>query len=104
MTATPRGLVVDGQVRLQRCALYAHQHAVTELHHICPKSWFEHAGKPVTSPLIRLCPNCHLSAHAALDGLLAGRDVSLLPARCIKLARQALAIAAANGLTPAPTL
>ncbi|MCW2900314.1 MAG: hypothetical protein JWO67_2579, partial [Streptosporangiaceae bacterium] len=60
--------------------------------------------KPVATPMAQLCPNCHYGTHAALDAILANRDVSLLPARCVKLARQALTIAAANGLTPAPTL
>lgn len=97
-------LVTDGTVRLQECRLYRHLCAVVQDHHICPKSWFEHAGKPVATPMIRLCPNCHASAHAAIDGLLKDRDVTALPPRCVQLARQALRLAEANGLTPAPTL
>jgi len=54
--------------------------------------------------LAAICPTCHMTAHAALDGILAGRDVAALPPRCVALARQGLAIAAEYGLTPAPTL
>jgi hypothetical protein len=77
---------------------------VLELHHICPKSWWIAAGKAIASPLVSICPNCHSDTHAVLDALIAGRDVSALPRRCVALARQGLAIAAQNGLTPAPTL
>ncbi|MEU2058015.1 hypothetical protein [Streptomyces bungoensis] len=45
-----------------------------------------------------------MSTHAAVDGLLAGRDVSGLPPRCVALARRALTSAKDAGLTPAPTL
>lgn len=104
--STPRQLVVvDGRVLLQACSLYkGHGCAVIEQHHIAPKSWWIAAGQPIATPLATICPNCHMSTHAALDGLIAGRDVTALPPRCVALARQGLAIAAAHGLTPAPTL
>lgn len=98
-------LVVGGRIELQPCALYKrHLAAVLERHHICPQSWWVAAGRPVRSPLVAICPTCHGDAHAAIDGLLAGRDVSAIPPRCVALARQGLAIAAQEGLTPAPTL
>lgn len=105
MTA-PRALVVmANQVQPQQCSLYrSHTCPVLNNHHRCPKSWFEAAGQPVDTPMNLLCPNCHMSTHSALDGLIAGRDVSALPPRCVALARQGLAIAAAHGLTPARTL
>lgn len=105
MSAGPLKLVVVGnQVQLQPCSLYAHHTAVLEQHHVCPESWWIAAGKPVASPMKGVCPNCHSSTHVAIDGLLAKRDVSLLPSRCRALAKQAFEIAAANGLTPAKTL
>lgn len=104
--STPQQLVVvDGRVLLQACSLYkGHGCAVLEQHHIAPKSWWIAAGKPVDTPLAAICPTCHYDTHAALDGILAGRDVTALPRRCVALARQGLAIAGAHGLTPAPTL
>jgi hypothetical protein len=104
--SAPRKLaVVDGRVLLQACSLYkGHACAVIEQHHIAPKSWWIAAGKPVNTPLAAICPNCHETTHAVLDALIAGRDVSALPPRCVTLARQGLAVAAAHGLTPAPTL
>ena len=101
-----RGLVVvNGRILMQSCSLYkGHKAAVIEQHHIVPRSWFDAAGKPVRTPMAALCPTCHMSAHAAIDGLLAGRDVTALPPRCVMLARQAIALAKQNGLTPAPTL
>ncbi|MCW2900882.1 MAG: hypothetical protein JWO67_3147 [Streptosporangiaceae bacterium] len=105
MTHAPLTLVVTNNVvQLQPCRLYSHSCVIVDLHHICPKSWWITAGVPIATPMIALCPSCHGSAHASIDAILANRDVSLLPARCVKLARQALTIAAANGLTPAPTL
>lgn len=102
----PRRLVVvDGRVLLQTCTLYKrHPTAVLNRHHVVPESWWVAAGKPVASPLVSICPTCHGDVHAGLDGLLAGRDVSALPRRCVALARQGLALAVAAGLTPAPTL
>jgi hypothetical protein len=81
--ATPRGLVVvNNQVQLQPCALYAsHKVPIINAHHICPLSWWIAAGKPVNTPMAQLCPNCHAAAHTAIDGLLANRDVSLRQAR-----------------------
>ncbi|MEU5596708.1 hypothetical protein [Streptomyces sp. NPDC020298] len=105
MTAPRTLAVADGRLLLQPCTLYrSHACAVIERHHVAPASWWAAAGKPVDTPLVAICPNCHLSAHAALDGILAGRDVSALPRRCVALARRGLAIAAEHGLTPAPTL
>ena len=102
MSAPQELVVVNGRVLLGACTLYkSHACAVLNNHHICPASWWP--GKPDT-PMRMLCPNCHYSTHAALDGILAGRDVSALPPRCVALARQGLAIAATHGLTPAPTL
>ena len=97
-------LAATGPVLMHQCALYRHQAAIVQEHHICPKSWFEHAGKPIITPLIALCPTDHMNVHAAIDGLITGRDVTAIPRRCVALARQALAIAAAQGLTPTPTL
>jgi hypothetical protein len=98
-------VVVNNQIRPQPCSLYrAHACAVIEQHHIAPKSWWITAGQPVDTPLVAICPSCHMSVHAAIDGLIAGRDVTVLPPRCVALARQALAIAEQHGLTPAPTL
>lgn len=104
--SAPRELVVDnGKVLMQYCTLYkGHACAVIEQHHIAPKSWWARAGVPIDTPLRAVCPNCHLSTHAALDALIVGRDVSAIPQRCVALARQGLAIAAEHGLTPAPTL
>ncbi len=112
MTASPAGwagqpvtLHLDGkEILLQQCGLYLHYSAVLNSHHVCPESWWQAAGKPVASPLLELCPTCHMNTHAAIDGLIRGLDVSRLPRRCVKLARLALALAAEAGLTPAPTL
>ena len=102
----PRRLVVvDGRVLMQACTLYkGHPCAVLNLHHVAPESWWLAAGKAVATPIRALCPNCHASTHAGIDAILAGRDVTALPRRCVALARQGLAIAAEHGLTPAPTL
>jgi hypothetical protein len=96
--------VQDGKIQLQRCALYAHRVPLLNHHHICPESWFLAAGKPVGTPMLYLCPDCHMACHCAIDGLLRGLDVSALPPRCVALARQAFELAEMNGLTPAPTL
>jgi hypothetical protein len=97
-------LTATGPILMHQCALYRHQAAIVQAHHVCPKSWFEHARKPIVTLLITLCPTDHMNVHAAIDGLIAGRDVTAIPRRCINLARQALAIAAQQGLTPTPTL
>lgn len=98
-------VVVDGRVLLRACSLYkGHACAVIEQHHVAPRSWWLAAGKPIDTPLVGICPNCHETTHAALDALIAGRDVSALPQRCVALARQGLDIAARNGLVPARTL
>jgi len=98
-------VVVGGVLRLQPCALYkTHQCAVVQAHHICPQSWFKAAGVPVQTPMIDLCPTCHMDIHAAIDGMLKGEDVSAVPPRCRALAVQAFKIAQGKGLTPAPTL
>ena len=104
MSAPRELVVVDNRVLMQPCSLYKrHMAAVIERHHVCPKSWWP-AGAPVDTPLVAICGTCHSDAHAAIDGILAGRDVSAIPRRCVALARQGLAIAEAHGLTPAPTL
>lgn len=104
MHADVRSLTRGGVVLMQTCALYKHQAAIVQAHHICPKSWFEHARKPIDTPMISLCPTCHMNTHAAIDGLLAGHDVTAIPARARRLAHQALAIAQRQGLTPSRTL
>lgn len=105
MTAPRALVVVSNQIQLQRCTLYrSHSCAVIEQHHVAPKSWWAAAGKTIDTPLAAICPNCHETTHSALDGILAGRDVSALPPRCVALARQGLDIAKQHGLTPAPTL
>lgn len=96
--------VQNGVVLLQQCSLYAHRVPLLNEHHICPESWFKAAGKPVSTPMAALCPDCHTATHVAIDGLLKSLDVSSLPPRCVTLARQAFALAEQNGLTPAPTL
>lgn len=104
--STPRQLVVvDDHVLLQSCSLYkGHGCAVLNGHHVAPLSWWQAAGIEVATPIAAICPSCHGNVHAAIDGILAGRDVSALPPRCVALARQGLVIAKQNGLTPAPTL
>lgn len=97
-------VVTDGAVQLQQCDLYAHHVPLLNAHHVCPESWWRAAGVPVGSPLRNLCQDCHGSVHTAIDGIIRGLDISVLPPRCIALARQAFVIAADNGLTPAPTL
>ena len=105
MSAPRQLVVVDGRVLLQACSLYkGHGCAVINQHHVAPASWWQAAGVPIDTPLVAICPSCHANCHAALDALIAGRDVTALPPRCVALARQGLAIAAAHGLTPAPTL
>ena len=99
-----RALTQNGTVLMQLCTLYKHRAAVVQAHHICPKSWFEHAGQPVNTPLIALCPTCHMDTHAAIDGLIAGHDITAIPSRAQRLARQALAIAREQALTPTRTL
>jgi len=104
-TVARRLAVTDNRLLLQACTLYRrHACAVIEQHHVCPKSWWLKAGVPINTPIVAICPTCHSDSHAAIDGLLAGRDVSALPPRCVALARQALEIAQAHNLTTAPTL
>jgi hypothetical protein len=91
-------------LQLQLCALYVHRVPILNAHHVCPESWWLAAGKPVASPLVKLCPDCHSAAHTAIDGLLKGWNVSVLPPRCVALAREAFRLAEINGLVPAPTL
>lgn len=97
-------VVINGQIQLQHCSLYLHECAILQDHHLCPESWWRAAGKPVQTPLVSLCPNCHMNVHAAIDGLVRGQNVAQLPARCVRLAQQAFHLAIENGLTPAPTL
>ena len=107
MSGTLVGIVITGnQVQLQPCTLYAHHVPILNSHHVVPEAWWKAAGQPVASPLELLCPNCHTATHAAIDSLLLGRDVSLLPPRCVALAKQGIELARQNSppLTPAPTL
>jgi hypothetical protein len=105
MRNPPTLLVVNGSVLLQSCTLYkGHLCAVTNDHHICPKSWFERAGVLVQTPMILLCPNCHMNVHAAIDGKIRGRLIVAIPPRCRTLADQAFALAQEHGLTPGLTL
>jgi hypothetical protein len=105
MSGLPTKLVIGGnQIILQGCTLYTHWVPVLNAHHVVPESWWVKAGQPVASPLRELCPNCHTATHAAIDGLLRGLDVSLMPPRCVALAKEGIAGALAAGLTPAPTL
>lgn len=98
-------VVTDGAVQLQQCGLYAsHWTAVLHAHHVCPESWFRAAGKPVATPMLIVCPNCHYSIHAAIDALLVRHTVDALPPRCVRRAQEALTLAGQYGLTPAPTL
>ena len=98
-------VVTDNVIELQECQAYrGHNCAVINLHHICPESWWKAAGKPVKSPMIALCPTCHYNVHAAIDGLIQGRDIRLISPRCRSLARSAIILAESNGLTPALTL
>jgi hypothetical protein len=98
-------VIVQDTVILQKCALYKdHFCAVVNAHHICPKSWFEAAGVLVVTPMITLCPVCHMNVHAAIDGKIKGQDVSMIPPRCRSLAAQAFDLATMNNLTPGLTL
>ena len=105
MSGEPLDLVVtNGQVQLQKCSLYTHECGMVDSHHVVPESWWLKAGLPVASPLEILCPNCHYNTHVAIDSLLKGLDVSLLPPRCVRMAEAGIDGAKAAGLTPAPTL
>ncbi len=98
-------VVTENKIIPQFCTLYKnHPCAIVNAHHICPKSWFERAGVLVDTPMIMLCPNCHMNAHAAIDAMIKGQDTSLLPPRCLKLADLAFHLAEARGLTPGLTL
>lgn len=104
----PTGIVIaSNAITLQECGLYrsaAHWQPVLDTHHVCPESWFVAAGKPVVSPKALICPNCHYSTHAAIDGLVRGVSIAEIEPRCRKLAEEAFVLAAAAGLKPAPTL
>jgi hypothetical protein len=102
----PRNLVItENRIIPQECALYKrHACAVLNDHHICPKSWFLAAGVPVDTPMIRICPTCHGNIHAAIDGMILGENVSLIPRRCQSLAQRALMLADLHHLTPELTL
>ncbi len=102
----PADLVItDNVVLLQRCTLYKdHRSAVLNAHHICPKSWFESAGVLVETPMISICPTCHMNIHAAIDGRIKGQNTDHLPPRTLRIAEQAFHLAEAHGLTPGLTL
>lgn len=98
-------VVANNQIQLVRCSLYAHYCVIVNAHHICPQSWWVAAGVPVNTPMANgICPNCHMNVHAAIDGIIQGRDISLIPLRARALADQAFIIAQAYGLTPKLTL
>ena len=97
-------VVVAGKIDLQRCSLYAHWAPILDSHHVIPESWWRAAGLPVASPMMNLCPTCHMTVHAGIDGLLHGYDISELTARARALAQKAITDGTAAGLTPAPTL
>jgi hypothetical protein len=71
---------------------------------VCPESWWKAAGKPVTSKLMNLCPDCHMGIHVAIDCILRGRNTGMLRPRWVSMAQEAFRIAKDNGLTPAQTL
>lgn len=97
-------VVTDGAVDLQRCGLYAHWCPILDSHHVVPESWWRKAGIPVASPLVDLCPTCHMTVHAAIDGLLRGLDITHLMHRAQLLGQRAITDGEAAGLTPRPTL
>jgi hypothetical protein len=98
-------VIVEDKIVPQQCELYrGHTCAVVNAHHVCPKSWFERAGKLVATPMIVLCPNCHMNVHAAIDGRIKGQNTEHLPPRARQLAENAFALAQANNLTPGLTL
>jgi len=98
-------VITENKIIPQRCALYkVHTCAIVNAHHICPKSWFESAGMLVMTPMITLCPNCHMNVHAAIDGKIKGQNVFEIPPGCRKLAAQAFDLATLNHLTPGLTL
>lgn len=98
-------VIVEDAIILQKCDLYkGHQCAVINDHHICPKSWFEAAGKPVQTPMITLCPTCHFNVHAAIDAVIRGQNAGHIPMRARHLADLAFHLAEARGLTPRLTL
>jgi hypothetical protein len=99
-------IVVDNYVQQQTCGLYStHRCAILNQHHVCPESWWVHAGKdPGQSPFVTICPNCHMNTHCAIDALIKGQYIGHLPTKVRPLAREAFTIAEANGLTPTLTL
>jgi hypothetical protein len=106
-TAPPVMTETATAVTVRLCALYpSHRTPVIEQHHIAPKSWFASASppQPVSTPMIGICGLCHNNTHAALDGIIRGKDVSKIPPRAVDLARQGLRIARDKGLSPRPTL
>lgn len=105
MDAPARLVIKNNMILLQPCALYkGHACAVLNVHHVCPKSWFEAAGKPVVTPMINLCPTCHFNVHAAIDGTIHGEDISAIGRNCRSVAARAFVLARTLQLTPAPTL
>lgn len=98
-------VIVEDAIILQRCDLYkGHQCAVVNAHHICPKSWFESAGVLVQTPMINLCPTCHMNVHAAIDARIKGQNAERIPMRARHLADQAFLLAELKHLTPGLTL
>jgi hypothetical protein len=98
-------VVIENKIILQRCSMYKdHSCAVVNAHHICPKSWFEAAGTTVITPMVNLCPGCHMNVHAAIDGMIKGQDIRAIPPRARHLADEAFRLATLNHLTPGLTL
>lgn len=105
MSGPVLGLIItSGKIQLQPCALYAHSAPILNSHHVIPESWWRAAGLPVASPMMNLCPTCHMTVHAAIDGLIRGLDISALLPRARGLAVTAITDGQAAGLTPALTL
>jgi hypothetical protein len=97
-------IVINNKVQLQTCSLYTHTHPMLEFHHVCPESWWAAAGKTPADIYLLVCPSCHYGIHVAIDGILIGQDISLLPKRWVKQAERAYNIASQNGLIPRRTL
>ncbi len=104
MPPTETLVVAGNRITPQWCDLYRHECAIVNAHHICPKSWFEASRVLVSTPMITLCPNCHMNVHAAIDAKIKNQDASLLPLRCRALANMAFDLAKFHHLTPALTL
>jgi len=104
LAAPVRIIITSGAIRMQACGLYAHTCAILQAHHVVPESWWRAASLPVASPMRSMCPSCHMNVHAAIDGILRGLNVTLLPRRAVTMARNGIDLGKLAGLTPALTL